>query len=98
MHTVEPLGRELGCCEMKTAMEKLKRYKSRGIDQIQAELIHAENTTRTLLSEIHKLINSIWIRNNCHSSGGNLLLYLFIKRVIKLSVIIIEGYHCYQLH
>jgi hypothetical protein len=38
------------------------------------------------------------IRKNCHTSGRNLLFYLFIKRVIKVTVVIIEGYHCYQLH
>jgi hypothetical protein len=31
------------------------------------------------------------IRRNCHSSGRNLLLYQFIKKVIRLTVIIIEG-------
>jgi hypothetical protein len=36
----------------------LKRYKSPGIDQIPAELIQAGGNT--LLSEIHKLINCIW--------------------------------------
>jgi hypothetical protein len=38
------------------------------------------------------------IRKNCHSSGRNLFLCLFIKRVIKLNVAIIKEYHCYQLH
>jgi len=38
--------------------EKLKRHKSAGIDQIPAELIIAGG--RTINSEIHKLINSIW--------------------------------------
>jgi hypothetical protein len=40
------------------ATEKLKRHKSPGVDQIPAELIKAEN--RTIRSEIHKPINSIW--------------------------------------
>jgi hypothetical protein len=40
------------------AIEKLKRPKSPGIDQIPAELITAGG--RTIRSEIHKLINSIW--------------------------------------
>jgi hypothetical protein len=31
------------------------------------------------------------IRRNCHSSGRNLLLYQFIKRVIKLIIIIEES-------
>jgi hypothetical protein len=26
------------------------------------------------------------------------LLYLFTKRAIKLTAVIIEAYHCYQLH
>ena len=38
--------------------EKLKRHKSPGIAQIPAELIKARG--RTICSEIHKLINSIW--------------------------------------
>jgi len=36
----------------------LDKYKSPGIDQIPAELIQAGGNT--LYSEIHKLINSIW--------------------------------------
>ena len=40
------------------AIEKLKRHKSLGSDQIQAELIKAGS--RTIRSEIHKLTNSIW--------------------------------------
>jgi hypothetical protein len=38
----------------------LKRYKSPGIDQIPAELIQAGGNT--LHSEIHKLINCIWYK------------------------------------
>jgi len=30
------------------------------------------------------------IRKKCHSSGRNLLLYIFIKTVIKLTVVIIK--------
>jgi hypothetical protein len=40
------------------AIEKLKRYKSLGTDQIPAKLIKAGG--ETLSSEIHKLIHSIW--------------------------------------
>jgi hypothetical protein len=39
------------------AIEKLKRHKSPGIDQIPAELIKAGD--RTIRSKIHKLINFI---------------------------------------
>jgi hypothetical protein len=37
------------------------------------------------------------IRRNCHSSGKNLLLYQFIKRVIRLIVTIIKESPSYQL-
>jgi hypothetical protein len=40
------------------AVAKLKSYKSPGDDQISAELTQAGG--ETLWSEIHKLINSIW--------------------------------------
>jgi hypothetical protein len=38
------------------------------------------------------------IRKNCHSCGRKLLFYLFMKMVIKLTVVIINGYQCYRLH
>ena len=44
--------------EVELAIEKLKNYKSPGIDQIPAELIKAGG--RTIRGEIHKLIISIW--------------------------------------
>jgi len=44
--------------EVETLIEKLKRYKSPGTDQILAEMIQAGGNT--LHSEIYKLINSIW--------------------------------------
>ena len=51
IHTDEPLGVEM-------AVEKLKRYKSPGTDQIPAEAIQAGSST--MLFEILKLINSVW--------------------------------------
>jgi hypothetical protein len=44
--------------EVEIAIAKLKKYKSRGNDQIPAELIHAGG--KILLSAIHNLINSVW--------------------------------------
>ena len=44
--------------EFEKALEKLKRYKSPGIDQIPAELIKTGG--RTIHFEIHKFINFIW--------------------------------------
>jgi hypothetical protein len=58
IHTAEPLAPEPSSSEVEIAIEKMKRYKSPGIDQIPAELIQAGGST--LRSEIHKLINCIW--------------------------------------
>ena len=44
--------------EVEMAIEKLKNHKSPGIDQIPAELFKAGG--RTICGEIHKLIISIW--------------------------------------
>jgi hypothetical protein len=58
IHTAEPLVPEPSACEVEMAIEKLKRKKSPGIDQIPAELIKAGGGT--ICSEIHKLMNSVW--------------------------------------
>jgi hypothetical protein len=48
---------------------------------------------------IHKLINSVWNKEELPDQWKEyLLFYQFTKRVTKLTVIIIVGYHCYQLH
>jgi hypothetical protein len=56
--TAEPLVPEPSSSEAEIAIEKLKGYKSPGTDQIQAELIQARGNI--LRSEIHKIINYIW--------------------------------------
>jgi hypothetical protein len=38
------------------------------------------------------------ITKNCLISGRSLLLYQSERRAIKLTVAVIVGYHCYQLH
>jgi len=40
------------------SFKKLRRHKSSGIDQIPAEMINTGS--RTLRSQIHELVNSIW--------------------------------------
>ena len=58
IHTAEPLIPEPSASEFELAIEKLKSHESPGIDQIPAEPIKARH--RTIRSEIHKLIISIW--------------------------------------
>ena len=58
IHTAEPLMPGPSAFKIEMAIEMLKRHKSRGIDQIQAELIIVGD--RKIRSEIHNPINSIW--------------------------------------
>ena len=58
IHTAEHLVPELCAFKFEMAIEKLKGHKSPGTDQIPAGLITVG--CRTIHSEIHKLINSIW--------------------------------------
>jgi hypothetical protein len=57
IHTVEPLFPESSFNAVEIATEKLKRYKSPGIDLILAEPLH--QGTGTLQSHPHKLVVSI---------------------------------------
>jgi hypothetical protein len=57
VHTAEPLIPGHSPFEVEIAVAKLKKYKSPGIDQI-LEVIHVGG--ETLSSEIHKLVNSVW--------------------------------------
>jgi hypothetical protein len=86
IHTAELLVPDPSPFEVETAIAKLKRCKSPSSDQILAELIQAGG--ETLWSEIHKLINLFGIGKNC----------LIVEKAIKLTVVIIVGYHCHQLH
>jgi hypothetical protein len=57
VHTAEPLVPQTSASEVGVAIGKLNRHKSPGTDQIPAELIKAGS--RTIRSELHKLIISI---------------------------------------
>jgi hypothetical protein len=95
VHVSESLVPESGLVEVEIAIGKLRRYKSPATNQIPTELIKAGG--ETLCSEIHKLLVLCGIRSNCYSSGRNLLLYQFIKMVIRLTVIIIEELPSYKI-
>ena len=53
IHIAEPIVPQPSAFEVEMTVEKIKRHKSHGIDQIPAEMIKAGG--RTLRSEIHKL-------------------------------------------
>jgi hypothetical protein len=78
IRTVEPLVPDPSPFEVETVIEKLKRFKSPGSNQIPAELIQAGG--EILRSKIHKLINYIWRRKNCLISGWGLLARQFTRR------------------
>jgi hypothetical protein len=80
---------------MEISIRKLKSYKSPGTNQIPASLIKAGG--EIYVPRYTDLFVVYGIRRNCHSSGRNLLLYQFIKRAIRLIVIIIEESPSYQL-
>ena len=83
IHTAELLVPEPSAFEAEMAIGKLP-----GTDQIPAELFKAE--CRTIHSEIHKLINSIW---NYLRSGRSRSLYPSITRVTKQTAVITEAYN-----
>jgi hypothetical protein len=58
IHTAEPLVPDPSHLEVEISIAKLKKYKSPGSDQIPVELYQAG--CETLVSVIHKLITSIW--------------------------------------
>ena len=58
IHIAKSVVSEPSGFEVEMAIDKLKRYKSLGIDQIPAELIKAGGST--ICSEIHKGIDSVW--------------------------------------
>jgi hypothetical protein len=60
IHTAVPPASEPSTFEDEVAIEKLKRYILACTDQIPAEMIQSEG--RTIHSEIHNLIHSIWNR------------------------------------
>jgi hypothetical protein len=96
VHTAEPLAPYPSRLEVEIAIAKLKKYKSPGTDHIPAELIQAGG--EILLSEMHKLINSVWNKEELPDQWKESIIVPIHKWVIKLTVIIIVGYRCCQLH
>ncbi|PNF28088.1 hypothetical protein B7P43_G12259, partial [Cryptotermes secundus] len=93
MHTVEPLIPDHSPFEFEIAIAMMKKSKSPGSDQIPAKLIQAG--CKILRLKIHKLITSIWNKEELLISGKS-LLYQFTRSVIELTVVIIGDLSPYR--
>jgi hypothetical protein len=72
IHIVEPLVPESSHVEVEFVIGNLKRYKSRGSDNIPAELMKVG--VKYFLLRYTELFVVFGIRKNCQSNGRHLLL------------------------
>jgi hypothetical protein len=93
IHTAEPLVPEPSLVEVEIAIGNLKSYKSPGTDNIPAELIKAG--IETLCSEIHKIIRSMWSKEELPQKWKESIIIPIHKKGDK-TVIIIEVFPSYQ--
>jgi hypothetical protein len=77
IHKAEPLGPDPWPSEVEIAIVRLKCYKSPGSDEIPAELIQAGG--EKLCSEIHKLINFIWNKEELPDRTKEFIILLVYK-------------------
>jgi hypothetical protein len=96
IHTAEQFVSEPRAAEVQVAIRKMKSNKAPGSDQFPAELIQARG--ETLRSEIHKLTMLTWNKEELPHQWKGSIVVPIQKRVIKLTAVIIEAYHCCQLH
>jgi hypothetical protein len=82
MHTAEP----------SPFVVEIARAKLKSSDQIPAELIQADGEILVLRSEIHKLVNSIWSKEELPDQWSSVLLYQFTRGAIQRTVISTVGY------
>jgi len=82
IHTAEPLVPEPSASEVELTIDKLKSHKSPGVDQISAELIKAGG--RTIFLEIHKLITSIWKKEELPEEWKESIIVPIHKKGVKI--------------
>jgi hypothetical protein len=78
-HIAEPLRPGPSASVVELAIEKLKSNKPPGTDQIPAELIKAGGTT--IRCEIHKLIISIWNKEELPEVSTESIIVTIYKKV-----------------
>jgi hypothetical protein len=81
IHRTEPLVPEPSLVEVEIAIGKLKSYKSPGTDYIPPELIKEEG--ETLYSERHRLICSIWNKEELPQQWKESIIVPIYKKVDK---------------
>jgi len=91
IHTAEPQVPKLSAYEFEMAIEGLNRHKSPGIDQIPTEVITAGS--RTIRSEIHKLISSIGNTEELREEWKELIISLIYNKGDETDYVIV-AYHC----
>ena len=96
IYTAEPLVSEPSAFEIELAIEKLKSHKSPGTDQISAGLIKAVG--RTICGEIHKLIISVWNKEELPEECKESIIVLVYKMGDKTDCSNCMVYHFCQLH
>ena len=94
-HAAEPLVPEPSAFEVELAIEKLKCHKSPDTDQIPTELIKTGG--RTIRHQNHKLILSIWNKEELPEEWKEPIIVPIYKKGNKKTVVIIGAYHFCQL-
>ena len=96
IHTAERLVPEQSAFEFEMAIEKIRKdtnhyvlikYQQNGLRQ-----------EAVLRSEIHKLINSIWNKEKLPEEWRESITVPIYTKGNKTDLVILEAYHCYQLH
>jgi len=95
IHIVELLVPEPSAFEVELAIGKLKNHKSPGIDQIPAELIKTGGST--IYCAIHKLIISIWNKEELPQEWKESTIVPIYKKGDKTDCNAIGAYHYCQL-
>jgi len=95
IHTAEPLVPEPSASEVELAIEKLKSHKSPGVDQTPTEVIKAGG--KTIRCEVHKLIISIWNKEELPEEWKESIIVPIYKKGDKTDRSNYKAYHFCQL-
>jgi len=91
IHTAQPLASEPSASEVELAIVKLKNHKSPGTDQIPGDMIKAGG--KTIRCEIHKLIISMWNKEELPEEWKESIIVPIYKQVDKTDCSNYRAYH-----